>query len=471
MFGLFATLNLGTRSLQTQQTAVEVAGQNLANVNNPAYARQRVTIQTSPTVETGFGPQGTGADAVAIVQIRSAMLDAQMQGELSVGGYWTAQQSALQYAQAGLGEFIDRTGGTGSTADGTAQGLADELTGLFNAFQGVAASPTSLADRQLLLSRAGTLATRLNQTAERLGGLRDMLDASLQTDVGNANQLLSEISKLNNRIADAEFSTGGTANDLRDLRQQKIEELARVVNIETSENANGTVNISIGGTQLVSDRQVLDTLETYDAGGGQMLVRTVTAGTPLTLAGGSMQGTIEARDGALAALNGSLNTLAAQLITQVNTAHAAGFSLSGSTGADFFTGTDAATIAVNSALVADPSLVQAAGVPGAVGDNTVALALGRLADSPIATLGSQTFNDAYGRIVGDFGGALQNANTQLADHEAVKTLLTRQRDAVSGVSVDEEMTDLIRFQKAYEASAKLVATVNEMLETLLNMKR
>lgn len=471
MLGLFGTLNLGARSLQTQQTGVEVAGQNLANINNTAYARQRVDIQTSPAISSYYGPEGTGANVVAITQLRNSIVDGQIQNENSVGSYWQSQQSALQYAQADLGEYINlQTGSTSSTSNDTTSGLAGDLSDLFNAFQSVATSPSSLTERQLLLNKAQTLADRLNQTSAKLTSLGQDLNTSMNNDVSSANSLLSDIAKLNDQIVNSEIPQGGVANDLRDLRQQKLEQLSQLVNIQTSTAANGTVSVSIGGTTMVSDRKVQDTLQTYDAGGGQMLVRAATSGTPLTLSGGSIQGTIDVRDGALKTLSSSLDTLAGQLITQVNTLHQTGYSLSGTTGADFFTGTDAATIQVNSALTGDPSLIQAAGTAGASGDNSVALALAQLADQPISGLGNQTFSSAYSTIVSQLGNNLSTANQQLADHDAVSSMLSKQRDSVSGVSVDEEMTNLMQFQKAYAASAKLVTTVAEMLDTILSMK-
>lgn len=470
MLGLFATLNLGTRSLQTQQTGVEIAGQNLANINNPAYARQRVQIQSSTAIQTAYGQQGTGANVTAIKQIRDALLDNQIQGEISVGGYWNAQQSALQFTQAGLGEYIDTTGAV-SSVDGTTRGLANGLSSLFNAFQSVATSPSSIADRQLLMNQAQSLATRFNQTATGLNNIRSLLNTSLDGNVKDANSLLSSIADLNKQIVGSEAGGNGAANDLRDLRQQKLEELAKLVDFQTSDGTNGAINITIGATQLVADSQVLDTLQTYDAGGGQMLVRTVTGGTPLTLTGGQMQGTIDARDGALATLQTSLDTLASQLITQVNAVHSAGFSLTGTTGANFFTGTSAATMGVNAALAGDPSLVQAAGVAGASGNNTVALALAQLADAPQAGLGNQTFSNSYNQTVASLGYSLSDANNQVADSDTVTGMLLQQRDSISGVSVDEEMADLVRFQKAYQASAKLVTTVDEMLDTVINLKR
>ena len=472
MLGLFGTLNLGVRSLQTQRQGIEIAGQNLANVNNTAYARQRVQIQTSATVTTAIGPQGTGADAVAIQQLRDAYMDRQITTEASVGGFLDAQQRTLQYAQADLGQQIGSSASGAAATDATSSvsGLADDLSGLFNGFQSLSTSPTSMAERQVLLSQAQNLATRFNQTDQRLGKLSASLDDSIATDVSSANKLLSDIASLNDQVATAE-SSGDAANDLRDLRQQKIEQLAKLTNLDASPDADGTVNISINGNLLVSGKNVLDTLQTYDAGSGQKLVRTATGATPLALTGGSIGGTIHVRDGALADLRSSANSLASLLISEVNTVHAAGFGLAGTNGADFFTGTDASSIGVNSALLGNPSLIQASGVAGAAGDNQVALALAQLADKRHAILNNQTFSEGYSQTVADLGQALSTVNGDVEDHAVLGSMLQRQRDSVSGVSIDEEMTDMVKYQKAFEASARLVTTVDEMLDTILNLKR
>ena len=166
-----------------------------------------------------------------------------------------------------------------------------------------------------------------------------------------------------------------------------------------------------------------------------------------------------------------LNTIATQLISQVNTVYSAGYDLNGNTGALFFTGTDASDIAVDPGLLNDPSTLQAAGTAGAAGDNAVALALAKLATAKIGGLGNQTFNDAYGQQVVNLGNSLANANDQVANHEAVNNLLMSRRDSVSGVSLEEEMTSLISYQKAYQAAARIVTTVDQMLDDLLNMKR
>lgn len=479
MLGLFGTLNLGARSLQTQRQGVEVAGQNLANVNNPAYARQRLAIQTSISINGPLGPQGTGADAVAIVQLRSNILDNQLQAEASVRGALQTGQMALQYAQSTLGTQLDRlaSGTAGSDAAqgvGGSHNLGQGLADLFNSFQSLSAnaSPTaSMAERQALLQAATALTTQFNQVDQRLGNLTLSLNEALQADVGAANQLFAEIAKLNERIGHVEASANGVANDLRDLRQQKIEQLAGLVKLDVATGTDGAVNLSVAGTTMVSGRLVNDTLETYDAGAGQLLLRAAASGTPLTLTGGSLQGAIDARDGSIAALRSDLNSLASLLISEVNIVHAAGFSLTGSTGANFFTGTTAADISVNAALLGNPALVQAAGVAGAPADNQTALALAQLAVKPHAALNGLTLSQGYSQTVAALGQSLASVNTQLTDQQVVENMLLRQRDAISGVSLDEEMTDLTRYQKAFAASARLISTVDEMLDTVLNMKR
>ncbi len=471
MLGLFNTLNLGTRALQANQIGLEVTGQNLSNVNNPDYARQRVDLQAGTPLSTAIGQEGTGVDVTAIQQVRDALLDGQIRDEASVGGYWNAQQSALTDAQTQLGEFLSLNTSATGNASGTAagSGLSDRLNNLFNAFQSVATSPTGISQRQSLISQAQSLASSLNQAAKNLSSLNDGLNASVSKGVDSANQLLSDIAQLNVQIARATAS-GGNANDLTDLREKDLEQLAGLTNIQTAANNDGTVSISIGGVELVSGQQVTDTLQAYDPGNGQLQVRTATSGTPLTLSGGSIEGAIDARDGGVQTLRNNLDALASTLITQVNDVYSAGYDLKGNTGAVFFTGTDASTIGVNSALQNDPSALQAAGAANAPGDNSVALALAQLGQQPISALDNQTFSATFAQDAGNFGFALSNANNQAADHTAVDTMLRNQRGSVSGVSIEEEMSNLLTYQEAYQASAKIITSVDQMLQTVINMK-
>jgi len=460
--------------MQAMRTGVEVAGNNLANVNNPAYSRQRVVLETSPTIDTQLGPEGTGVQVRSIEQIVDSLLNGRIQDQSSVSNYWKAQQSSLQDAQNGLNEFLNSTGSTDaststSAATNSDSSLSARLAGFFNSFAGLASSDTAGA-RQKLVSNAQSLADAFNNISTQLGTARTAANTSISNDVSSANQLLSDIAKFNKQITTAEAS-GGNANDLRDSRTQALEKLSGFANLTTSTATNGQVNVSIGGQLLVNGQNVADTLQTYADASGNLLVQTTTGAAPITLTGGSIQGTIQARDGALGNLQSDIDTLANSFITSVNSLHATGFNASGTSGNAFFTGTNAGTIKVNTVISADPSLIQISASSTATNDNSIAVALGQLGNATQASLGGKTFSQAYSKIVGDLGDSLKTVNDHVDNEAAVTTMLSAQRASVSGVSLDEEMTTLMSFQRAYTASAQLVKTVDDLLQTTLSIKR
>ena len=468
---------MGTRALATQRQGVEVAGHNLANVNNTAYARQRVSIQSTASSDGFTDPVGSGAEVTAIRQIRDRILDGEVVTEGAVTGSLEAQQRALGLAQSLLGQSIDRGNagaGGASAADGVGGGqqLAAGLTDFFNAFGSLAAQPASIPEREITLRRAAALAAQfpaLDGRLERLGG---QLDASVDTDLKSANALLTDIARLNGQISRTEAVSGaGTANDLRDQRQSKLESLSTLVGFDSVEASDGSLGIVVGGEALVTADVREKTLETFVDVDGLRRIRASGTTDALVITSGRVHGTLDARDGGLKDLRDGIDALASSLIQRVNALHSSGFALDGSTGRDFFLGSSASDIRVNQALLDDPTTLQAAGAPNARGDNRTALALSQLGNQPIAALGGQTFGNAYNQTVGRLGEALSSVNQQLADQKTVADLIRGQRDSVSGVSIDEEMADLTRFQRGYQASAKLITTIDEMLDTTIGLKR
>jgi flagellar hook-associated protein 1 FlgK len=472
MLGLFGTMNLAARSLQTQMTGVEVTGQNIANVNTAGYSRQRVNITASPDLLTGIGPEGTGANATSIQQIVSNLLNSQIQSQGSSSGFYNAQQAALQSAQDALGEFLNGSGATSSTTasatDTTGSGLSTQLNDLFTAFSALASSPSD-SNKQAAIGAAQKLASSFNSINTQFGGVRDGLNTSLESDVSSANKLLTDIADLNQQIYTAEFS-GGNANNLRDTRQHDLENLSQLTSITTTTGTNGAVNVTIAGQTLVSGNSVSDTLQTYTNAGGQKLVQTANGGVNLTLTNGSMQGTIDARDGELATMQGSINTLANTLITQVNSLHDSGYNSAGGTGNTFFTGTNAGTIGVNVALKNNASLLQLSSSATLSGDTSLALQISQLSTAAQAALGNKTFTGSYNSAVAGLGNALSEANNNVTSQAKAADMLATQRGSVSGVNIDEEMTNMILFQRAYQASAQVVTTVNTLLGDTLAMK-
>jgi flagellar hook-associated protein 1 FlgK len=467
MLSLFGVLNMGGQSLSVQQEGTAIAGQNLANVNNPAYADEQLEVQEATPLDTTTGQEGTGVEAVSITSLRDALLDAQIAAEGSVTGSLTSQQSALQQAEVYLNEQLSSSSSSGAASS---NGLAADLSGLFSSLQTLSTDPNNIPDRQAVIQSAQQVTEQFNQVSSGLDTVTSGLNTSIQNGVTASNQDLSQIASLNQQIMEAQ-DAGGTADQLVDEREQTIENLSGYVNLTTSAQSNGAIDVSIGGVTMVSGDTTPDSLATYTNSSGQLLVQAQTAGTPLTLSGGSIEGSITARDGAVATLQSSLNALASQLISSFNQIYSGGYDLNGNNlQSAFFTGSDAASIGVNSTVANDPSTFQASGTAGDTGDNTVVLALANLASQPVTSLSNQTLSQNYAQTVGAFGSSLQSVNEQLANSTSVAQMLTTQRNSASGVDTDTEMTNLLQFQKAYEASAELVTTVNEMLETLVTMK-
>lgn len=468
MISLFGTLDMGSRSLGVQQEEMTVSGQNLANVNNSAYAEEQLAVSESTPDETSIGDEGTGVQVNGITEIRDPFLDTQIQGETSTTGSLTAQQTNLQNAEAYLNEQITST--ISSDTPDSANGLAADLSSMFAAFQSLTTDPSNLSLRTTATNAAQTVATQFTTVSAQLTNIQKGLNTSIQNDVATANQDLTTIASLNQQIVEAQNS-GGSAVQLVDQREQTLESLAGVANFTTSAQANGAVNVSIGGITMVSGVNVTDGLQAYDPGTGNLMVEDTNSSTPITLTGGSIAGEITARDGALASLQSGLNTLASQLITNVNSIYSTGYDLNGNTGQDLFTGTDASNIGVNSTVLSDPSSFQASSAAGDAGNDSIALSLAKLGNQAIAGLGNQTFSSNYAQTVSDLGTSISNVNGDLSASQAVSQMLTTQRTNTSGVSLDGEMTNLIEYQKAYEASAELITTVNEMLQTVVNMKQ
>jgi flagellar hook-associated protein 1 FlgK len=463
MAGLFDTLSLGARSLSTYRKAIDTTGHNLANVNTEGYTRQRLLIEATTVDGGAWGPIGTGSEAVKIVQLKNQAATKQLQTEASIEGSLSAKQDALQQAQVFLQESIDRNGTTGTNTKGISQGLAD----FFAAAQSVATTPGDLAQRSVFLEKAQDLATKFNTVDSRLASLQGGLNERVMAEVEQANGLLQEIAKLNSAIVGEEALSSSFANDLRDSRQLKIEALSKLVKVDTAEQENGAVNISVGGTLLVEGKEVSSALESFDSGDGSVVVRA--NGAALSITGGSIHGTMSVRDGEIAALRDQVNTLAATFITEVNEVHEQGFGLEGSTGANFFNGANAADIAVNPALKSNPKLFQAAGVAGEAGNNTVAKAIAGLSTAKHAALDGLSFSNKQAQTVAALGQQVANANSELTDQKTISQFVRDQRDSVSGVSIDEEMTNLIMFQSAFQASAKLISMTDEMLATIIEM--
>jgi flagellar hook-associated protein 1 FlgK len=465
MSGLYSTLNSSVLAIAAQSRALEITGKNLANVNNPNYARQRVILGDKGSILTPQGPESMGVQALGVQQMRDQLLDIQVTREIATTSSYQAEQSAYQRAQAGLGQSVSTTQAS-STSGVTTNGLGAALDSFFTSFQSLAASPTDAGERQSLLQNASILTDRLHNADQNLSQVQSDLNAQVNTDVGSANTLLSTIADLNAQIARFEVNAPGSAVDLRDERQAKLEELAGKMPVSVIDNGAGQVQIvakdSSGANVVLVDN---GTVQGSLAFNGTQITGGASA-TALSVTGGEIQGALTARDGAVQTLRDNLDALAKQLVVSVN--HA--YNPTGATG-DFFdaTGVTAGTIAID-ANVTPANLKASDGGPA--GDNTVALAIADLANQKFSTATGDsidgTFAGFYGTAVSSIGQALSSADARVTDQTNIQKLVKSQRDAISGVSLDEEMANMMQYQRAFQASARVLSVVDDLLDTVVN---
>jgi len=468
MSGLFTALNTSVTALQAHSLAVQITGKNLANVNNTSYSRERVLYGTGATVVTPEGAQSLGVTAT-VQQLRDTLIDAQVNDESSLSNYYTTIQTAYERAQAGLGENLTGAAATSSTSSSVSNnGVGAALDDFFNAFQTFAASPTDTGARQALYSAANILTDRLQQSDSRLSQVQTDLNSQIGSDVTTANGLLQTIADLNSQIGRVEINAPGSAVDLRDQRQAAIEKLAAIMPVKVTPSSAGQVTVSsVDGSGNAVDLVTLGTVQGTLAFNGTQITGGA-SGTALALKSGTIQGALDARDGAIQTLRDQLDGLAKQLVTSVNSV----YNPSGSS-TNFFTagGTTAGTISLASTLTAT-NLRASNG--GAAGDNDVALGIAKLATKTFSTTGTPpdaidgTLSSFYGGTITTFGQALSSANTSVDNQSSIETLVRSQRDSVSGVSIDEEMSDLIKYQRAFQASSRVFQMVDTLLDNVVN---
>jgi len=469
MSGLFGSLNQSVNALNAQSRGVETAGRNLANVNNPAYARQRVVLADRGTVLTPQGAQSLGVEAKSIQQMRDTLLDRQLTREIGRTSALQAESDANQKAQAALGESISLIDGTGSSS-ASGNGLAAATSEFFNAFQAFAARPTDLGERQNLVQRADILAERFRVTDERLGQLQADLGVQMQADTDDVNTVLQSIANFNGQIGRLEVNAPGSAVDLRDQRQAAIEKLAAKIGAETTPNATEAGQLDVFVRDGTGTPVVLVSLATVTRPvtfTGTQLTAGVAA-TPIALGSGSIKGLFTARDGTVQTLRDQLDAFAGQLAASVNST----YNPTALVGGDFFTyppGSPGATLALSGAVTA-VTLKAANG--GAAADNTLARAVAALASRSFSTGSGDTidgtFSQYYSGVVSGFGRTVASTENRLEDQSNIERLVVQQRQGVSGVSMDEEMTDLLKYQRAFQASSKVISTIDSLLDTVVN---
>jgi len=469
---LTSDLYLGAAGLNADSLALQITGNNLNNANTVGYSRQTVNISSGLTVVTLNGPESSGVTASAS-QARDSFLDQQVQSEKSQTGAATAIQSVYSQVETALGQSINTSGqasGVDSTSSST-PGIAGALNDFFNSIQALTTNPSDSSTKSNVIESASELADQINQADQQLAGVQASTTQQIGSDVQSANQLLSNIANLNAKIAKAEgASTPGSALDLRDQREQDIEQLAGYMNIQVSPDPSGGGQIQVttqdsSGNQvsLVSASTVVNNIG-YDGTGFQAMQ----SGSPtatLGLSGGSLNAEFQASTGFTQTVRSNLQSLANQLTTAINAAA----NPSGSGQNIFAAGTNGSLISVDPNLTTNTLQSTATGTSGG---NELAVAVANVANQTFSTgNGDQidgTLGGYYNGVVSDVGQAANTANNNLQDQQLAEQTVESNRDQVSGVSLDEESTNLMQYQQAFQASARFMTTIDTVLDTVIN---
>jgi flagellar hook-associated protein 1 len=443
MAGLTSTLEIAKNTMLNQQLQIQTATHNIANADNKSYARQRANVITNPASPIHAGWIGNGARIDRITQFRDQYIEKQLMGSIS-------QESDYRTRSTLLGTISSRL-----SDDGT-QGLSQDLGAFWDSWDALSQNPQGLVEKDGVVTAANNLAESIHNAQTGLQDIRTNIQASITDTIPRINDLLAQVGVLNRQITRMEL-TGNSANDLRDQRYQALTELSQYIGIDTAEQASGSVTVTLPDSgapplTLVSD-QHYGTLD-YAPGTNQVTYAdandsSVTYGPSADArSGGSLNGMLNSIVKTTEYEN-QLNTFAVALRDQVNLTY----------GATFFSATSAADIEVESAIKSDPSTLT----------GTQALDLGELQKTHVAALGNTRFIDYLGNLQGQIGQDQSSATSHADFQQSLALELGAQQQSLSGVSIDEETIDLMKFQQIYQAAAKIIQRTDEMLQTVIDM--
>jgi flagellar hook-associated protein 1 FlgK len=438
-------LRIALSSLQAQRRAMEVLGQNIANVGTEGYSRQRVSLvsDTGGTVPAVFATANTSGNGVlvgSVVRLRDSFLEARALQEHAVSAGLDRTKASLDRIELGFGE-------PGET------GISSQLADFLAAWDDVASRPDDLVARRSLIERGRTLASSFTSVDGTLGALGQSSVEQLTAGIDEVDALAARVAELNGRIQVAVMA-GSAPNDLADERDRLIGTLAQRVGVTTRDGEGGMVDVFVDGNALV--RGVHNDALKVDVTAGVASVQWTRDGRPAAV-GGEAGALVAIASDIVPRYRNGLAAVAQQVHDDVNALHQTGVALDGTTNHDFFTMVNG-TIEVDPAILANAALVAAAGVGGATRDGSVARKLAKLTGPEV------TYRD----LVVGLGVESQTAARRLDIQSKITTSVDAARQSASGVDLDEEMTEMLGVQHAYQAASRLMTAVDEMMDTLIN---
>lgn len=497
MRSTFAGLELGKRALSAQQLALDTTGHNISNSGTTGYTRQIANLTATipdPVALLGhIQSVGTGAIVDSISRARDIYIDRQFRWETSKQQYWTERQDCLQSVEGIMNEPSDNS-------------LHSDLDKFWTAWSDLATNPENLGARAVVRERAIALTDSFHRISQQLTDLQNDLESSVNVQINQVNDYAEQIKDLNEQIRLSEVN-GDTPNDLYDQRDNLVDELSKIVSVRVTESLDtsftdrkvGIFRVDIGAETtpaqtLVNDSQVWELQGVLNAGTGftdsLQLSGPLGSATPTTTtfdAGinmGSLQSNIDMRDTYLTGILGQFDDLAAGIIDSVNSLHQTttlGTNLTNNFFDSAAVNRTAAGIQLDTTILTSSNNIIAGeynpGIPeGSKGDGTIASKIASLANDwsalttvPAALSTATSIGDYYsGAIIAVLGVDVQQAERMTASEDVLVNQISNQRDSVSGVSLDEEMTNLVKFQKSYAAAARMITIMDDMLDKIVN---
>ncbi|MFH1136665.1 MAG: flagellar hook-associated protein FlgK [Pseudomonadota bacterium] len=452
--GIMSTLLSG---LTTYQAAISVTGSNIANAESTGYSRQAVIIRSDSSGVSNLD----GVEVAEVRRVNDRFCFSQVVSSTEDMGKLETEDKYMSYVES----VFDESEGSG---------VNEALSDFWNGWLELVNNPSGYAERAAIVSGAETLCSNLNEAVEQLESLQNEIDQEISSTVDEINNLTERIADLNSRIAKA-AAAGKDANTLLDSLDSLTEELAALVDINVSYSDNGQAAIQLAdGKPLVSGGRSYSLAAEVDSDAGSLTITWndgsgSSSSVDDVITSGALGGCLEVRDELIPGYLEDLDSLAATLIQEVNDLLESGYDLNGDPGTALFTGAGAGDIAVAQTLADDPNLLAAAGSESGSGDATIAQAMVELQDENVMNGGTSTLDEFYQALVAEVGADVEKVGDDYEQAENIAELNNNYRESVSGVSVDEETANLVLFQQAYNASAKVMTVLRELMETILDL--
>jgi flagellar hook-associated protein 1 len=453
MASLTSALSTAVQALNADTGSLQITNNNIANANTPGYTREvPIVDEATPTQENSYY-LGNGVLLNGYQSVRDELVNSQIQQETTSQSAANARLSSLQQIQTTF---------TTSTND-----IGTEMSAFFTGISNLSTNPSDSADGQAVLTAGSNLTEAFNTAANTLSTQQAALNQPVTSDVDQINQLSQQIAALNPQIAEL-TSAGQDGGQLKDQQDELLQKLSALTSVAITTTPEGPTVTTGNGTALVVGNQSYALSSATNSSGNQDVFDSEGNDIASTLTGGDLGGTIQTRDQTIPDLQNKLDTLANQFATAVNAAQAKGYDQNGTVGTNFFSipSTVSGSAAAISMAITAPTQI-ASSSDGTVGSNGNLANLGAVQTSTLPS--GLTPGDAYAGIVYQVGSLTDNANSEYNATSSSLEQLNDQLNSVSGVSLDEEAENMIQYQTAYEAAARIVTTVQALMATTLAM--